>query len=67
MGIFLDMSIDRFSLSIFDGQAKVRRIVVLLLAQLEVDVHFLQLSQEIIDYVSVVDLCDLFLCFKGHD
>ena len=41
MRVFLNMGIDRFSLSIFDGQAKVRRIVVLLLAQLEVDVHFL--------------------------
>lgn len=67
MSIFLDMSIDRFSLCIFDGKAKVRRVIILFLAQLKIDVHFLQLCKEIIDYISIVDLCDLFLSFKGHD
>lgn len=67
MRIFLNVCINRFSLWVFNGKAKVRRIIVLLLTQLEIYVHFLQLCKEIINDVSVIDLCDLFLCFKGHD
>lgn len=39
--IFLDVSIYRFSLCILDGKAKIRRVIILFLAQLKIDVHFL--------------------------
>ena len=56
MSVFLDVSIDRFSLAVFDGQAKFGWIIVLLLAPLQVKVKRLQLVQKVINDCYSVDL-----------
>lgn len=66
MSILLDVSIDGFPLMIFDCQAKDIGVIVLLLAPLQVNIHLLQLVQEIINHFHLVDLRLLFLWLQRH-
>jgi len=67
MSIFLNASIDRFSLIIFDSQTKSGRIIVLLLAVFEMDIHLLKLVKEVINKFNSIKLGFLLFRFQRHD
>ncbi len=55
VSILLKWRINRLVIIILDGQAKLPRIVIFLLTFTEINIHFLQLVEEIVDDWNVVD------------
>lgn len=55
MGVFLDVRVDRLSLSVLYREAKGSWLIVLFLTPLQVGVHLLQLIEKIIDNFNSVN------------
>ena len=61
MGVLLNVRLYWFPLVVLDCEAKSGRIIILFLAPFQIDIHLLELVEEVIDQFDPVDCGLLFL------